>query len=129
MEGREYAGFHSNQRLHQVISLISPSSLVEGVVISEITSRPSMAHDCPPLHYTITHLSPPLAVMDGWVSDLTSSLSSVFNQEDVIQRVVEEIKNLGVCSAEDLKYVDAADLQGVLKAIEIRKFMAWIKRK
>lgn len=67
--------------------------------------------------------------MDGWVSDLTSSISSVFSQEDVIQRVVEVIKNLGVCSAEDLKYMEADDLAGVLKPIEIRKVMACIKRK
>lgn len=63
------------------------------------------------------------------MSDLTSSLSSVFRQEDVIQRVVEEIKNLGVCSAEDLNYVDADDLAGVLKPIEVRKVLACIKRK
>lgn len=67
--------------------------------------------------------------MDGWVTDLTSSLSSVFSQEDAIQRVVEVIKNLGVCSAEDLKYVEADDLAAVLKPIEIRKVMACIKRK
>lgn len=59
--------------------------------------------------------------MDGWVSDLASSLSSLFSQEDVIQRVVEEIKNLGVSSAEDLKFVEADDLAGVLKPIEINK--------
>lgn len=58
--------------------------------------------------------------------ELTSSLSSVFRQEDVTQQVVEVIKNLGVCSAE---YVEADDLAGLLKPIEFRKFMACIKCK
>jgi len=63
------------------------------------------------------------------VTDLTSSLNSVFSQEDTIQQAVEVIKNIGVCSAEDLKYVESDDLAGVLKPIEIRKMMACIKRK
>ncbi|KAJ8375251.1 hypothetical protein SKAU_G00058310 [Synaphobranchus kaupii] len=66
--------------------------------------------------------------MGDWVSDLTSSLSSVFQQEDSIQRVAELIKNLGVCSAEDLKYVEANDLSAVLKPIEVRKVMDCIKQ-
>lgn len=63
--------------------------------------------------------------MDEWVSDLTSVLSSVLSQEDSIQRVVEVIKNIGVCSAEDLKYVEADDFVACrnpsLKPIEVRK--------
>lgn len=55
--------------------------------------------------------------------DLTSSLSSVFRSED-IQRVVEAIKSIGITSIEDLKYLDAADLAGLLKPIEIKKVMA-----
>lgn len=46
--------------------------------------------------------------MDEWVSNLTSSLSSIFSQEDVIKRV---IKDLGVSSAEDLKFLEADDSQ------------------
>lgn len=49
--------------------------------------------------------------MDEWVSNLTSSLSSIFSQEDVIKRVVEVIKDLGVSSAEDLKFLEADDSQ------------------
>ena len=67
--------------------------------------------------------------MDGWVGDVTSSLSSFFNQEDSIAQVVEVLKNIGVCSAEDLKYVEAADLAAVLRPIEARKVMACIKSK
>lgn len=48
--------------------------------------------------------------MDEWVSNLTIFLSSVFSQEYVIKRVV--VKDLGVCSAEDLKYLEADDLAG-----------------
>lgn len=48
--------------------------------------------------------------MDDWTSDLKTSLSLVFPQEDYIQRVTDVIKNLRVCSAEDLKYVEADDL-------------------
>ncbi len=51
----------------------------------------------------------------------------MFNQEDLIQRVVEVIKNLGVCSAQDLQYMEADDLSGALKQIEIRKVMTCIK--
>lgn len=65
--------------------------------------------------------------MDEWVSDLTSVLSSVLSQEDSIQRVVEVIKNIGVCSAEDLKYVEADDFVACRNPpIEVRKV---IKRK
>lgn len=62
------------------------------------------------IHSTITHFFFLLAVMDEWVSNLTIFLSSVFSQEYVIKRVV--VKDLGVCSAEDLKYLEADDLAG-----------------
>lgn len=65
--------------------------------------------------------------MDEWVSNLTLSLSSIFHQEDVIKRVVEVIKDLGVSSAEDLKYLEADDLAGVLRPIEIRKVISHLK--
>ena len=65
--------------------------------------------------------------MAGWVSDLTSSLSLFLNQEDSVVRVVEVINNIGVCSAEDLKYVEADDLAAALMPIEVRKVMACIK--
>uniref|UniRef100_A0A8C5B6W5 Uncharacterized protein n=1 Tax=Gadus morhua TaxID=8049 RepID=A0A8C5B6W5_GADMO len=65
--------------------------------------------------------------MDGWVGDVTSSLSSFFKEEDSIAQVVEVLKNIGVCSAEDLKFVEAADLAAVLRPIEARKAMACIK--
>ncbi|TNN80058.1 hypothetical protein EYF80_009709 [Liparis tanakae] len=70
-------------------------------------------------------IRPPL--MDRRVSNLTSSLSTVFSQENTIERIVEEIKNLGVCSAEDLEFIEADDLAGVQKLIEIRKFKDCIK--
>ena len=63
------------------------------------------------------------------MSDLTSSLSPFFNQEDSIPQVVEVLKNIGVCSAEDLKYVEADDVAAVLRPIEARKVMACIKSK
>lgn len=77
----------------------------------------------------MTFLYLPLAVMDKWVINLTSSLSHLFSQEDVMQQVVEAIKSLGVCSTEDLKYLEADDFVGLLKPIEIRKVMACIKCK
>lgn len=67
--------------------------------------------------------------MDEWVSNLTLSLSSVFSHEDIIKRVVEVIKDLGVSSAEDLQYLEADDLAGVLRPIEIRKVIAHFKCK
>lgn len=67
--------------------------------------------------------------MDDWMNDLNSSFSSVFHQEDAIQRVTEVIKNHGLCSAEDLKYVKTKDLSAVLKPIKVRKVIACIKRK
>ncbi|KAG8013533.1 hypothetical protein GBF38_021959, partial [Nibea albiflora] len=71
---------------------------------------------------------PPLEVMDeSWVSGLTSSLSTFFNQEAQVAQVVEVLKNIGVCSSEDLKYVAADDLAAVLRPIEARKVMACIK--
>lgn len=70
-----------------------------------------------------------LAVMDEWVSNLTLSLSSIFSQEDVIKRVVEVIKDLGVSSADDLKFLEADDLAGVLRPIETRKVIAHFKCK
>lgn len=63
------------------------------------------------------------------MSNLTASLGFVFSQEDVIQRVVEVIKNLGVSSAMDLKYVEVDDLAGVLKPIQARKVVAHFKCK
>ncbi|KAL1249112.1 hypothetical protein QQF64_022430 [Cirrhinus molitorella] len=66
--------------------------------------------------------------MDEWVSNLTESLRSIFSQEDVIKRVVEVIEDLGVCSAEDLKYVVADDLAGVLRPVETRKVIAYFKK-
>ncbi|XP_057211347.1 uncharacterized protein LOC130567342 [Triplophysa rosa] len=66
--------------------------------------------------------------MNEWTSNLTSSLSSVFSQEDVVHQVVEVIKYLGVSSAMDLKYVGADDFAGVLKPIEARKVIAHFKR-
>ena len=67
--------------------------------------------------------------MNGWVGDVTSSLSSFFKEEDSIALVVEVLKNIGVSSAEDLKFVEAADLETVLRPIEARKAMACIKSK
>ncbi|KAG8009026.1 hypothetical protein GBF38_011616 [Nibea albiflora] len=64
---------------------------------------------------------------ESWVSGLTSSLSTFFNQEAQVAQVVEVLKNVGVCSSEDLKYVAADDLAAVLRPIEARKVMACIK--
>ncbi|KAK3559679.1 hypothetical protein QTP86_015092 [Hemibagrus guttatus] len=77
--------------------------------------------------YEVKNADGDMHFMDKWVIDLTSSLSHVFSQEDVIQQVVEAIKSLGVSSAEDLKYLEADDLVRILKPIEIRKVMACIK--
>ncbi|KAK1893544.1 Pyrimidine monooxygenase RutA, partial [Dissostichus eleginoides] len=56
--------------------------------------------------------------MEEWTSGLTSSFSSVFSQEDVV-RILGVFENLGVGSAEDLKYVEADDLAKFLKPIEV----------
>lgn len=63
------------------------------------------------------------------MSNLTVSLRTIFSQEDVIKGLVEVIKELGVCSAEDLKYVVADVLAGVLRPVETRKVIAHFKCK
>ncbi|XP_067280466.1 uncharacterized protein [Pseudorasbora parva] len=65
--------------------------------------------------------------MDEWESRLTLFLSSLLGQEDAIKQVLEVIKNLGVGSLEDLKFVEADDLAGVLRPIETRKVIAHFK--
>ncbi|KAI4828560.1 hypothetical protein KUCAC02_022642 [Chaenocephalus aceratus] len=63
--------------------------------------------------------------MEEWTSDLTSSFSSVFSQEDVV-RLLGVFENFGVGSTEDFKYVEADDLAKFLKPIEVHNEEKWM---
>ncbi|KAI4830299.1 hypothetical protein KUCAC02_001939 [Chaenocephalus aceratus] len=63
--------------------------------------------------------------MEEWTSGLTSSFSSVFSQEDVVQ-LLGVFENLGVGSTEDFKYVEADDLAKFLKPIEVHNEEKWM---
>lgn len=58
---------------------------------------------------------------------LGSFISSVLPNLSEHQQVVEALSALGVETLDDMKYIQEADLLGVLKPIEARKIMAHIK--
>lgn len=45
----------------------------------------------------------------------------------MIYGLVEVVRNLGVSSTEDLKFVEPEDLKGSIKPVEVRKLIACIK--
>lgn len=64
--------------------------------------------------------------MDGG-SDLASFVKSALPKISQLERLVEALEELGVRDFEDMNYVQESDLLHILKPVEARRLLSFVK--